>query len=202
MISANESFRVVGLVGGIGAGKSLVAAELESLGLVRIDADRVGHELLTSESVCAAIRERWGDDVFSGDEVNRAALGAVVFAEETQLRELESILHPLMRDVFAARIAEAKQAGAVGVVLDAAVLFEAGWNDLCDATIFVAAPREVRLARVLAERDWTEPQFAAREKRQISLDTKTEFCCYTLDNGSSPSRLTPQVVSLFQTIFS
>lgn len=199
-----DSFRVLGLLGGIGAGKSLVATALESLGCVRIDADRVGHELLRTEPVRAAIRARWGDGVFSADgEVDRARLGPIVFADESQLRELEAIVHPRMRAEFERCIALARREGAAaGVVLDAAVMLEAGWDTLCDAMIFVDSPRAMRLARVATERNWDAAELDAREKRQISLDIKAESCCYRLDNSSTPSHLTPQVASLFRTIFS
>ena len=193
---------VIGIVGGIGAGKSAVAAELAAMGCVLIDADRVGHEMLGRADARREIRQRWGDGVFGPDgNVDRKALAKRVFADPDELVALNGILHPLMRRRMAARIADAQaDPSAAGVALDAAVLFEAGWDDLCTHTVFVSAPASQRFARVAATRGWTRAEWKKREKTQISLDTKAARCDSILENRTSASYLREQVRELFHRI--
>ncbi len=175
------SVPVVGLIGGIGAGKSAAARLLADRGAAIIDADAVGHELLEDPAIRGRILERFGAGVLEpesgaspagnstgqGPRISRRALGAVVFAEAPALRDLESILHPAMRDRFR-RVIEhvARDGRSPCVVLDAAVLLEAGWDDLCDLVIFVDAPRPDRLRRVAQSRGWSESTLDARERSQ------------------------------------
>jgi dephospho-CoA kinase len=168
---------VVGLTGGIGGGKSAVAALLKERGAVVIDADLVGHEVLNDPWVRGRITERFGVAVLakSGSEpgspavIDRRALGAIVFADPAARQDLESIVHPRMRTRFV-EVIERDQRPSGGddrlVVLDAAILLEAGWDDLCDLTVYVDAPRDLRLARVERQRGWTRATFEAREQAQ------------------------------------
>lgn len=202
MSGATPGKPVIGLVGGIGAGKSTVAAELARLGCVCVDADAIGHELLGEPDVRREIRERWGGGVFGPDgRVDRARLGRIVFAGRQELAALEGILHPRIRRRLAERIAAARdKAGVEAIVLDAAVLFEAGWNDLCTHIVYVKAGRHERARRVREQRGWERSTLQAREKMQICLDKKAAESDYTIDNSSSASRLREQVRRLIQLI--
>lgn len=193
---------VIGIVGGIGAGKSTVAAEFAALGCVLIDADAIGHELLDEDDVRHQVRRRWGPGVFDDDgRVRRGELAARVFADPAELDELNRILHPRIRRQLAERIDAAMAApGAAGAVVDAAVLFEAGWDDLCSHVVFVAADDPMRLQRVRRQRGWDRQMWQEREKSQISLDKKQAECDYTLDNRPSASLLREQVRQLFHRI--
>ncbi len=174
------SIPVFGLVGGIGAGKSAVAARLEELGAHVIDADKVGHALLEQRPVREAVIERFGYAIVDRSTpdvafhtIDRKALGAIVFSDPVALRALEAILHPLMRRTFEKAIDRTiRKAQARAIVLDAAILYEAGWDSLCDKVIFIDAPRPERLARLAATRGWDEAALAAREQRQGPLDGK------------------------------
>ena len=190
MASIAKDKPVIGLVGGIGAGKSTVAAELALLGCAVIDGDEIGHELLIDDSVKRQIRQRWGDDVFGADgEVNRPALGRIVFADADELAGLNAILHPRIRQEMKRRIGEARsQRDIEAVVLDAAVLIEAGWQDLCSDVVFVDAPRAARLDRVRMQRNWDDAELSARENLQIALDKKRAMSDHILSNlASDPS---------------
>ena len=181
---------MIGLIGGIGAGKSTVAAELATLGCAVIDGDEVGHELLTDESVKRQIRQRWGDEVFgAAGEVRRSRLGAIVFADADELAALNAILHPRIGQELKRRIGEARsQRDIEAVVVDAAVLIEAGWQGLCTVVVFVDAPRDARLDRVQVQRNWDDARLAAREKLQIALDKKRAMADHVLSNlASDPS---------------
>ena len=181
---------VIGLIGGIGAGKSTVAAELGTLGCAVIDGDEIGHELLTDESVKRQVRDRWGDSVFNSDgEVRRSALGDIVFADPDELAALNAILHPRIGQELKRRIGEARSQRYVeAVVVDAAVLIEAGWQGLCTTVVFVDAPRQARLGRVQVQRNWDDAQLTARENLQFALDKKRAMADHILSNlASDPS---------------
>ncbi len=188
-------------MGGVGSGKSATAAEFAALGCAVIDADAVGHALLAEPDVQAELRTRWGEAIFDAGQVSRTMLGRIVFADANELAALGAILHPRMRQRFKAAIADAAGDPAIpAVVLDAAVLFEAGWNDLCTHTVFVSAPEEARRRRTAGRPGWDAGEWAAREKSQIPLDTKAAKCDYTIDNSSSVSRLREQVRPLFHEV--
>jgi dephospho-CoA kinase len=199
MGAAHRGKPVIGIAGGIGAGKSTVAAELANLGCRVVDADAIGHELLGANDVRRELERRWGRRVFTPEgQVDREAVAEIVFAEPGELEALNRILHPRIRRRMEQQIDEAlADPDAAGVVVDAAVLFEAGWDDLCTHRLFVAAPAPQRARRVAASRGWSRRTWQQREKRQISLDTKAARCDSTTDNSSSVSRLREQIRQLF-----
>ena len=198
-MAESSSIPVIGIVGGIGAGKTFIAAELGRHGCLVIDADHIGHELLRTDDIRKLVVDRWGEGILDkDDEVDRHELAEIVFADPTQREELEAILHPLMRAEMEKRIAAAVDVPAV--VIDAAILFEAGWDDLCSHTLFVDAPAEDRYRRVGIERGWSREEFDLRESAQIPLDTKAERCFYTVVNHSDMSRLSELVKHIFQQI--
>jgi dephospho-CoA kinase len=171
---------VIGLIGGIGSGKSRVAALLaEHEGFV-IDADKVGHALINQSPARDSVREHFGPSVFlppeSPDEpakVDRKALGRIVFSDQNEKLALEDILHPAMRRTFEkaiGRVLRRKQHRAI--VLDAAVLLEAGWADLCDMVVFIDAPESARIERVGSSRGWTAEELKRREASQLSVERK------------------------------
>jgi dephospho-CoA kinase len=191
---------VIGLVGGIGAGKSSAAARLEELGAMVLDADKVGHALLDQRPVRERVVSRFGREVLvQGDAesepvIDRRALGAIVFADPAARKALEAIVHPWMRRTFEKAIARTiRKRAARAVVLDAAVLFEAGWDSLCDRVLFVDAPREQRLARLSAQRGWDVPALDAREKAQWPLAKKRERSDLIALNDGSHDDLRAQV---------
>jgi dephospho-CoA kinase len=184
---------VIGLVGSIGAGKSTAADWLASRGAHVLDADRVGHALLEQSPTRRLVLERFGPDIADpadASRIDRAALGRVVFAAPKALADLERILHPRMRSTFAKAIArEQRRRRAKAIVLDAAVLFEAGWDDLCDLVVFVDAPRALRLERVAATRGWSAGQLEARERAQWPLDRKRAAAQVVVTNAGPPVAL-------------
>ncbi len=201
-MTTHRSQPVIGILGGIGAGKSTVAAEFAALGCARLDADAIGHELLAEPDVQAEIRRRWGDGVFGADgRIARRALGRAVFAQPQELAELNKIMHPRIRRRLEQRLAELRQDASVpAVVLDAAIMLEAGWDDLCTDLVFVEAPPQARQERVVSSRGWAPTDWQGREKSQISLDKKRQKCKYSLDNSSNVSCLRERIRELFRQI--
>jgi dephospho-CoA kinase len=190
---------VIGLVGGVAAGKSTVAAEMARLGAAVIDGDGIGHQVLRMPIVRRAVRRRWGAEVFSPDgQVDRAALGKIVFGAPEELAALNRILRPRIRREIKRQIAAARKSPAiVAIVLDAAILFEAGWDDLCSTVVFVRAPASGRARRAAAAKGWDRASWRRREIAQISLDKKRRKSDHIVDNSSSVPRLRDQVRRLF-----
>lgn len=202
MMREHASIPVAGLVGGIGSGKSLAAEEFAALGCAVISGDRVGHAVLQQPDIRAQIRQRWGDAVFDADGmVNRKALGGIVFQDGQAMDDLEAMLHPRIGAEITRRIRDLKeQADVKAIILDAAVMFEAGWDHICDTVVFVDAPRSIRLCRVQEKRGWTEKDLALRESRQFPLDKKRNRCSYTLYNDSGVPHLRKQIRRIFPLI--
>ncbi len=193
---------VIGLIGGIGSGKSAVAAILRGRGGVVIDADAVGHELLTDPAVRDQVVARLGDAVLDRNvaafapspRIDRQTLGAIVFADSARLRELEAILHPRMRARFQSEIDRLTRLGEARViVLDAAILLEAGWDDLCDRVVFVDAPSSVRRQRVTQQRGWSAEVLESREAAQWPCDIKRSRADVVLSNDSGMDALSREV---------
>jgi dephospho-CoA kinase len=181
---------VVGVIGGVGSGKSSVANELARHANVRIiDADAAGHQALTHPYIQQQIRRRFGDEVFNDrGEIERRRLAALVFGsnpEQIQARlDLNHIVHPQIRSQLQQELDNARQDCALDVIiLDAALLLEAGWNDLCDAVVYIDTPREQRLARVLSSRGWSAEDLARREQSQLPLEDKRAAADFVVDNS-------------------
>ncbi|MCP4377872.1 MAG: dephospho-CoA kinase [bacterium] len=202
MPPATHSKPVIGIIGGIGSGKTAVSAELAKLGCAVVDADAIGHELLGDLEVIEQLRRRWGDAIFSDERnVDREALADIVFSSRDDLDALNGILHPRIGQEMSRIVAGAMIDSSVeAVVLDAALLLEAGWNKLCSHVIFVDTPPDVRYRRVSEQRGWRKENWKSREKMQISLDIKRGLCDYSIDGSSSVSHLRQQVRKVYPRI--
>jgi len=184
-----ERIPVIGIVGGIGSGKSALANALSQYYQCgRLDADRVGHQILEQSEVETALRSAFGDQIFdSQGKVLRSELARLVFGEgpEHKLarKKLETIVHPRIRRVIVDQLEQHQsQLDCDIILLDAALLIEAGWSNDCDAVIYVEAPLELRRQRV-AERGWSAAELERRESTQLSLPEKQERADLIIDNS-------------------
>jgi dephospho-CoA kinase len=180
---------VVALIGGVGSGKSALAHWISrQLNTVIVDGDVAGHRALEQPLVREQIRRRFGNEVFDSQErIRRDRLAELVFGQHDEhrraRRDLEQIVHPVIRGDLQQQVAAARGDSAVDVVLlDAAVLLEAGWNEICDAVIFVDTPIEQRQSRVAA-RGWTTADLKRREESQLSLTEKRAAADFVIDNS-------------------
>jgi dephospho-CoA kinase len=191
---------VVGLIGGIGSGKSRVAAEFARLGAVIIAGDQLGHEALRQPAVKEQVVRRWGAGVLDEKgEIDRRQLGRIVFADRAELRALEGMTFPWIERGIEQGIRQAREDPRVAlVVLDAAVLLEAGWNRYCDWLVYVHAPRAQRLARVAAQRGWTAKEVDARASAQTTLTDKVSRADDVIDNSRSPAETARQAEDLLR----
>lgn len=192
----------IGLVGGIGSGKSEVARLIVACGGVLVDADRIGHELLREPGVKEEVRARWGDAVFGSDgEVDRARLAEEVFSEPAEsgrgIEALNRMVHPeLTRRVRRAVAEVCREGRAPWVVVDAALLLEWGLEGLCSVVVFVEAPAQERRRRLKDGRGWSPGELARRERRQLPLKEKRARAGYVLPNRGSREALGSEVEEL------
>jgi len=201
-VGNTEKKPVIGILGGVGSGKSTVAAEFAKLGCKVIDADKIAHELLGRKAVKEKIITAFGEGVLdSAGEIDRRKLGEVVFAADDKLSSLNNIVHPLVL-ARAEQLIEQyhRQPGVAAIVLDMPLLVEAGWAKRCDKLIFVDCKRGLRINRVEKLGFLDENQVRIRENFQISLDSKVELADTTIDNNSSLSRLVKQTADIFSHI--
>jgi dephospho-CoA kinase len=198
--NAPRTARVVGLTGGIGSGKSTVAAMLGSLGAFVIDCDGLGRQVIEPDGrAYDRVVERFGPDIVRDDgQIDRGALAAIVFRDETELAALNAISHPAIDAEIAERIADAPTDQMV--VLDMAVLVE---TDLgagqYDTVVVVEAPLTVRLAR-LAQRGMTEDDARARIASQASDEQRREVADFVIDNAGDIDDLRDEVTTLWDAL--
>ena len=188
---------VIGLAGGIGSGKTLVANQLAQMGSVVIDVDRLAKELRDLPQTLEDIRTALGDQFFTEHgQIDDKSLAEHVFGSDTDnnpdspLARLNAIVHPLVVSRCRELIEQhRRQNDCPAIVLDAPLLFEARLDSCCDAVIFVQADASIRSRRVCSDRGWTKKQWQLREKAQILLDKKRDMSDYIVQNNSSKTDL-------------
>ncbi|MDA0233287.1 MAG: dephospho-CoA kinase, partial [Chloroflexi bacterium] len=160
----------IGLTGVIGSGKAEVASILASLGAAVIYADQISRQIYEpGDAGHQAVVDTFGEDVLDEDErIDRAALAAIVFGDEAQRRRLENAVWPVMAAVVEKRLAAAEAEGAPAAVIEAAVLFEAGWDRLVDEVWAVTADEAASVLRVRRRDGASEDQVRARMAAQLS----------------------------------
>lgn len=191
---------VLGLVGGMGSGKSLVANMLAGKGGHLLPADAFGHEALRQPDIKEQVIAYFGQKIVGEDgAIVRRELGRIVFANEEELRVLERIVFPFIGRRIREEIERArKKAGVRFIVLDAAVMLEAGWDEAVDKLIFVEAPRPVRLERLQRERGWSAADLEARERMQMPLTQKKRRADAVIANDAEPDKIARQLEDLLR----
>ena len=188
--------KLLGIIGGIGSGKSTAAELFQQMGAAVIDADAIGHQILRLPNVKNAVQRRWGSAIFGTDgEIDRRKLAAIVFADETELTYLKSLTHPLIAEEVNRQRKEHEQNGVQLCLLDAPLLLESGWEHLVDLIIFVSAPAEERWNRVKS-RGWPETEWKQRESAQLSVEEKARRADVILDNSGDTNHLRAQTEKL------
>ncbi len=190
---------VIGIVGGIASGKSVVAAEFGKLGCAVIDADVLAREALEVPTIREAIVAQFGPGILaSAGGIDRQALGKIVFSDAAKLQALNGIVHPLVLQQTEALLDRYQQdPGVKAVVLDMPLLVEVGWADRCDRIVFIQCNRDRRIERAKRGRSIDEREVKIRENFQISLDTKAALADNSIDNNSDFSTLVRQIEFIF-----
>ncbi len=189
-----------GLTGGVASGKSTVARMFEELGAKVIDADRIGHELLGStQPPYNEIVRRFGKEVLDASgEIDRRRLGAIVFSDAAKLRELNAILHPRIIERVEAEAQRYRAQDPRAVILvDAALIFEAGIGSRFEKLLVAWCPPEMQIERLMAKAGLSRKKAEQRVASQIPADEKRRRADYVIDCSGSPEDTRKQVERLF-----
>jgi dephospho-CoA kinase len=190
---------LIGLTGGIGSGKSSVAARLRDHGVQVLDADRLARDVVARGTPgLAAVAERFGPEVLAADgSLDRAALASRVFEDPQARRDLEAITHPRIRELFAARLAELPDDAVVAH--DVPLLVELGYAPGYHLVVIVGASEETRVARLVEHRGMAEADARARVRAQADDAARREVADVWLDNEGTPEDLRSAVDRLVTT---
>ena len=195
---------VIGVAGGIASGKSTVARVFERLGARVLDADAIGHDLLRTDRLRSAIRETFGEDVLTEEgEVDRQALGRVVFGDEGARQRLNRLVRPAIRAEIRRRTGEMRGEGYDGaVVVDAPLLVDTGPTDLADKVILVTAPASTRKERIILRSGLTEREAEQRIAAQVSDAKQARWADFILENNGTEEELAEEAEALWKRILS
>ena len=193
---------IIGLCGGIGAGKSVVAREFERLGALLIDSDRINHEVLNRSEVTNTLRGWWGAEILGPDRrVDRARLAKIVFNDAEQKRRLESLVHPLIvalqEDMISTGTGDPKVSA---IILDSPLLFESNLDRMCQVIVYVEVSESQRLRRLRATRGWDIEELRRRERWQLSPREKRAGSRFTINNEGPIEQLRSQVEKVFEQV--
>ena len=192
----------VGLTGGIASGKSTVAAILDELGAVIIDADALAREVVAKGTPgLASVVEEFGEELLGPDgELDRPAMGRLVFGDEQARRRLESIVHPL---VFERIVELEEQAPAESIVVhDIPLLAESGRADTFDAVVVVDAPADVQVERMVADRGWSREDAESRIRSQASPEDRLAIATHVIENTGTREDLRRRVAEVYAAVVS
>lgn len=189
---------IIGILGGIGSGKSTVACELCKLGCKVIDADKIAQKALDRKGIRQKITRLFGQAVLDASgRIDRRKLGDIVFADAGKLSSLSRIIHPLVFKRTEELIKRYSCQNEVkAIVLDMPLLVEVGWTKRCDKLIFVDCRRQLRVSRA-KKMGFDKNQIKIREKFQISLDSKAGIADNVVNNNSDFTALVRQVTDIF-----
>jgi dephospho-CoA kinase len=187
----------VGLTGGVASGKSTVSGILSELGAVIIDADLLAREAVDRDTDgLAEVVAAFGPEVLTpAGDLDRPALGALVFADEAKRRTLEAIIHPRVR-ARAAEIEASAPEGAV-VVHDIPLLAETGQGAAFDAVLVVDVPTELQVERMVRNRGWSPAEAASRIAAQATREERRAIATYVVDNTGTLEDLRRRVSEVF-----
>jgi dephospho-CoA kinase len=193
---------VIGIAGGIGSGKTFIARLFVELGALVISSDEQVTEAYRDREVRRTLVDWWGGDAIRPDgEINRKLIGAKVFANPAERKRLEELLHPRVHAARERAMAAATEdPRVVAFVWDTPLLFETDLHRECDAVVFVDAPLETRLARVMRTRNWDAAELARRENSQWGLDRKRDFADYVISNTAGEDVARGQVQDVLSRI--
>jgi dephospho-CoA kinase len=175
--------KVLGLTGSIGMGKSTAAAMFRYLGVPVHDADASIHELMAPGGAGFDPIARAFPDVIIDGRIDRQALGKIAFADPAVLKQLESILHPLVRVAETRFLAQQRRLGRKLVVLDIPLLYETAGEKRCDHVAVVSAPGFIQRQRVLAREGMTDAKFSAILSKQMPDSEKRKRADFIIPTG-------------------
>ena len=190
---------VIGLTGGIGTGKSEVARIFQELGAVLINADQIGHQAYTPHSeIWQEVVKAFGEEILQPNgEIDRKKLGSIVFADPDQLTRLNQIMHPRMARMVAQQVQELREQGADVVVVEAALLFEAGWDSLVGEVWSTESPEDLVIERLQTRSGLSQEEAKKRIDSQMSAEERKSRSQVVVDNSGDLVELERVVRSIW-----
>lgn len=180
--------KVLGITGGVGSGKSRILEELKNeYGAFIIEADKVAHELMSpGKTIYNAIIEHFGKDILMNDapyEIDRKKLGDIVFSDKERLRELNSISHPLVKEQIKQTINNVSKLGKHRlIVIEAALLIQDGYKEICDEIWYIQVDEEERIKRLIKQRGYTRQKCLDMFSSQDSDEYYKKYADFTINN--------------------
>ena len=190
---------VIGLTGGIGTGKSEAARQLEELGALIISADQVGHEAYTvNTEAWEQVVATFGNGILQDDkEIDRRKLGGIVFSDPSQLKKLNQIMHPRMARIVSDKIEAFRGQGVDTVVVEAALLFEAGWDSLVEEVWVTAASEEIIIGRLRERNGLSEEEAKKRINSQMDRMERIGRSHFVINNSGDMAELGTTIKELW-----
>ncbi len=192
--------KVIGLTGGIGSGKSTVSQFLAELGVIIVDADKVGHEVFKpGTEAWREVVSAFGKQMVASDgTIDRKKLGTIVFGNHKARAKLNQIMHPRIYEAVKAQLAQYRRKGVSAVVLEATLLIEAGWTSLVDE-VWVTTAAEATVLKRLKERvGLSEAESRARIRSQLPAEERLKHADVVIDTDCSFEELKEKVKELWQ----
>ena len=190
---------VIGLTGGIGTGKSEAARQLEELGALIISADQVGHEAYTvNTEAWEQVVATFGNGILQDDkEIDRRKLGGIVFSDPSQLKKLNQIMHPRMARIVSDKIEAFRGQGVDTVVVEAALLFEAGWDSLVEEVWVTDAPEEIIIGRLRERNGLSDEEAKKRINSQMDRMERIGRSDFVINNSGNMAELGTTIKELW-----
>ncbi len=189
---------VIGVTGNIGSGKTTVANIFKELGAKVIEADKIGHLLLEKKEVKKKLVSSFGKSILNEkNEIRREILRRIVFEKEEKLRKLNFILHPLIAEEIKKKI---ENIGERIIIVEAAVLLDAGWDSLVDKIIIVSAPYEVKLQRAQKSCGLNLTEIEKIIKSQLSEEKMMQEADFVIENKGGREELRHKIKNLWNVI--
>lgn len=181
---------VLGITGGIGSGKSVISQLLELMGIPVYLSDNESKNLLNSSSELKKnLTENFGAEIYANGMIDRQRFAFIIFNNPEKLKLSNSIIHPFVKQDFLAWVKMHEASGKETVAIESAILYESGFNELADKTIFVSAPLDARVERVIQRDKVSADSVFSRIKNQASDDEKLRKSDYLILNDEKQSLL-------------
>lgn len=192
---------VIGLTGGVGSGKSTVAKFFERLGAKVLDADKIGHYILNLPKIKKILVGLWEKEILNeAGKVSRKVLAEKVFKNSEEVKRLNAILHPQIKDVLDKKVEKMGKSRKI-LVIDGALLLESGYSIKCNRLLFVDVPLKLRQERTVHYKKWDKNEVIRREELQIPLKEKRRYADFIIDNSKSKAltfRHVKHIIGLLQ----
>lgn len=183
--------RIIGITGGVGAGKSTVLNYLENMcGAFVIQADKVGHKVMEPNELCyQPLIEMFGERILDdGKKIDRKAVSDIVFHDEILLKKLNALIHPAVKQYILKKIAEEKELGRSLFIVEAALLFEDHYEEFCDEVWYIHTDKEIRIQRLMSSRDYTREKALSIIENQASEEFFRTHADKVIENNENPEQ--------------